>query len=80
MRHFTNLARWDRTLRIVVGVGMLLSGWLGVVPGVGGAALELFGWFPLVTGLAGWCPFYVISGFRTRRLYGTPGARVGRSR
>ncbi len=78
MRHLTNLAAWDRILRIVVGAIMLGLGWMGVVPGIWGVALQLFGWFPVVTGLAGWCPVYVISGFRTRRLFGPTGTRVGR--
>ncbi len=59
---------------------MLVLGWLGAVPGIWGAALQLFGWFPVVTGLAGWCPFYVFSGFRTRSLSGATGSRLGRSR
>ena len=80
MRYYTNLAAWDRILRLVIGGAMLLLGWLDVVPGIWGVALQLFGWFPVITGLAGWCPFYVFSGFRTRRLLGTPSARGGRSR
>ncbi len=80
MRHYTNLAVWDRTLRVVVGIGMLLLGWLAVVPGIWGAALQLFGWFPVVTGFAGWCPFYVLSGFRTLRLLGSSSSRTGRGR
>lgn len=66
MRDFVNVGPWDRILRIVVGLAMLAFGWLDLLPGLWGAALELFGWFPLVTGLAGWCPFYVLLGWRTR--------------
>lgn len=80
MRHYTNLAVWDRTLRIVVGAAMLLLGWLDVVSGIWGAALQLFGWFPVVTGAAGWCPFYVLSGIRTRKLLGVSGGRTDRGR
>ncbi len=67
MREFLNLAPWDRLLRVVIGGGMLALGWLGIAPGLWGVACQLFGWFPLVTGLVGWCPFYVLTGFRTRQ-------------
>ena len=66
MRDFSNLAPWDRALRIAGGLAMLAAGWLGLAPGLWGAALQLFGWFPLVTGIAGWCPGYVLLGCRTR--------------
>ena len=76
MRDFLNVALWDRLLRVGLGGGVLALGWLGVAPGIWGAACQLFGWFPLVTGLAGWCPFYVLVGLRTRHggahHYGPP--------
>lgn len=76
MREFLNVAFWDRLLRILLGGGVLFLGWFGFVPGIWGAACQLFGWFPLVTGIAGWCPFYVLLGIRTRgnglSHYGAP--------
>lgn len=66
MRDFSNLAPWDRSLRIGFGLAMLAVGWLDLAPGLWSAALELFGWFPLITGIAGWCPGYVLLGCRTR--------------
>ena len=66
MHDFCNLGLSDRGLRILLGVAMLTLGWLHVLPGLWSVAFELFGWFPLVTGLAGWCPFYVLFGWRTR--------------
>jgi hypothetical protein len=66
MRDLVNLGPWDRLLRIGLGLGMLAVGWLGLLPGLWSVALALFGWFPLVTGLAGWCPFYVLLGWRSR--------------
>jgi len=66
MRDYSNLAVWDRTLRIALGLAMLAVGWLELVPGLWAAAFQLFGWFPLVTGIAGWCPGYVLLGCRTR--------------
>lgn len=77
MKEHLNVAPWDRLLRIIVGGGMLSLGWFGIAPGLWGVACQLFGWFPLVTGIAGWCPFYVLTGFRTRPTdaqdYSAPG-------
>jgi len=64
---FTNLAPWDRALRIAVGGLMLYAGWSGWITGVWAVALETFGWVPLATGLAGWCPLYAMLGISTRR-------------
>jgi len=69
---FTNLAVWDRVLRIVVGVIMLVAGWSGQTAGVWRVALETFGWVPLTTGLVGWCPFYALLGISTRKRSSAP--------
>jgi len=66
MAGFTNLAPWDRGLRVVVGAAMLVAGWTGLIPGIWGIALWVFAWVPLVTGLFGWCPFYALLGISTR--------------
>ena len=62
---FRNVAPWDRAVRIVLGVAMLLGGWTETVDGVWGVALTVFGWVPLVTGLLGWCPVYALFGVST---------------
>ncbi|NHZ73729.1 MAG: DUF2892 domain-containing protein [Nitrospirae bacterium] len=64
---FRNEANWDRILRILLGVGMLLLGWLVLGEGILGAAFRIFGFVPLVTGLLGWCPFYTLLGFATKK-------------
>lgn len=56
------MSGWDRVLRIVLGVAMLLAGWTEAVPRVWSIALSVFGWFPLTTGLVGWCPVYSLLG------------------
>lgn len=61
-----NEAPWDRILRIILGLTMLILGWTGIVGGPPGIALELFGWIPLVTGLAGWDPFYALLDYSTK--------------
>lgn len=53
-----NEAGWDRIVRIILGIVMLVLGWGGFVPGVLGAILQWLGFVPLLTGLIGWCPLY----------------------
>jgi len=62
-----NLSGAERVLRVLVGVAMLAGGWTGAVTGIEGVALQVFGWVPLITGIAGWCPFYAVLGFSSRR-------------
>jgi hypothetical protein len=38
-----------------------------VVDNLWGIAFKLFGWYPLITGAIGWCPFYALFDFDTRR-------------
>lgn len=57
-----NVARWDRGVRVLLGVVLLGLAFGGVVGGLLGASFRLLGWFPLVTGLVGWCPFYALFG------------------
>lgn len=65
MKQFINEGRWDRLIRVLVGV-VLLYLWLGgVVMGGWGLALGLFGFVPLLTGLVGVCPLYFLFKFRT---------------
>ena len=64
---FRNQANWDRILRILLGIGMLLLGWFAMGEGILGAAFRIFGFVPLVTGLFGWCPFYTLFGIGTRK-------------
>jgi hypothetical protein len=65
---FINEARWDRTLRVVVGVVLLYLGWAGVVTGTLGTVFKYFGFLPLVTGLVGWCPAYSLLRTRTNKV------------
>ena len=63
----TNVGGFDRTLRIVVGLGLLsrilvLEGnarWWGLI-----------GLVPLGTGLTGWCPLYLPFGISTCQTTG----------
>ena len=72
LKDFSNVATWDRALRIVAGIAMLWLGWSDLVDGLSAIALVIFAWFPLLTGLLGWCPVYSILGVSTLRR--PPGA------
>jgi hypothetical protein len=65
---FTNEAVWDRVLRTLLGLAMILVGWSVLDGTLWGAALKIFGFVPLVTGLIGWCPFYTLAGVATKKL------------
>ncbi len=67
MKLVINLGTWDRALRVLVGLLMLISGASGAVPGIWSPALLIFSAAPLLTGILGWCPFYAIMGLRTYR-------------
>lgn len=69
---FINAAPWDRALRVLVGVSMLLAGWSGLASGVWGVALLVFAWPPLLTGLFGWDPVYALLGGGTQRRRSRP--------
>ena len=64
---YRNLSTLDRSIRIVLGLLMLASGWGGLATGVWRIGLEVFGWVPLATGVLGWCPIYALLGISTRR-------------
>ena len=61
-----NEAGWDRILRIVLGLVMLVLGWGGFVGGVWGVVLQWLGFVPLLTGLIGWCPLYSLFHIKTK--------------
>ncbi len=59
---FQNEGLVDRAVRVVVGVALLASVFVG--------PQTWFGWFgvvPLVTGAIGFCPIYRLAGFRTTK-------------
>ena len=59
-----NEAGWDRAVRVVLGVVLMIVGF-GVVGGTGGTVLGVFAFVPLLTGIFGFCPLYAVLGFRT---------------
>lgn len=63
----SNLARWERLVRIGLGLLFVVLPLSGLVEGLAGTALLLFAWVPLVTGAIGWCPIYSLLGLSSRR-------------
>lgn len=55
-----NIARWDRILRILVGIAMILAALSGAAHGILQVGLLLFSWVPLATGALGWDPIYAL--------------------
>ncbi|MDT8899219.1 MAG: YgaP family membrane protein [Thermanaerothrix sp.] len=62
-----NEAGWDRVVRIVLGLVLLVLGWGGFVSGGWGVAFKILGFVPLLTGLLGWCPLYALFKIRTNK-------------
>jgi len=75
LKDFSNLAAWDRALRIVAGLAMLWLGWSDLVNGLWAIALVIFAWVPLLTGALGWCPVYSMLGISTLRRTGSSKVR-----
>lgn len=59
-----NEAGWDRAVRFVLGVVLMIVGF-GVIGGTGGTVLGIVAIVPLLTGVVGWCPLYTVLGIRT---------------
>ena len=55
----TNMGGIDRTLRIVVGLGLVAWALMG------GPIWAWIGVVPVATGASGWCPAYLPFGLRT---------------
>lgn len=61
-----NEASWDRVGRVVLGIALVLVGFV-VLGGTAGTVVGIVGLVPLLTGLIGWCPLYAVLGIRTNR-------------
>ena len=69
-----NEAGWDRLLRVVLGVVLLILGF-GLLEAPAGVVVGIVALVPLLTGLVGWCPLYSVFGFRTNKA--SPGTAAG---
>lgn len=59
-----NVGSVDRALRVVVGIALVLAGWLGS-GGALGIILIVVGLVLIVTGLMSRCPIYSVAGLDT---------------
>ncbi len=67
-----NEAGWDRAVRFVLGVVLLIVGF-GLMDGTSGTVVGVVALVPLLTGLSGWCPLYALLGFRTNKTQAEAG-------
>jgi hypothetical protein len=58
----TNIGKVERTVRIVIGVGILSLAFVGPR-----SPWAYLGILPVLTGLVGWCPPYALFGISTAR-------------
>lgn len=61
----TNIAPWERALRVALGVLLLGLGFSGAVSGTPGLLLKVIGFVPILTAAIGYCPLYAVFGFST---------------
>lgn len=64
---YVNEAGWDRIVRVVLGIILLVLTFTGTVSGVLGTILMIIGFIALLTGILGVCPAYMLFKFRTNR-------------
>lgn len=64
---YVNQASWDRIVRVVLGVVLLILAFSNVVSGGLGILFIIVGIIALITGLLGICPIYLLMKFRTKK-------------
>ena len=64
---YINEAGWDRIIRVILGVVLLILAFSNIVTGGLGVVFIVFGIIALVTGLSGICPLYMLLKFRTKK-------------
>ncbi len=64
---YINESNIDRSIRVVLGILMLVLGWTNLLPGTLGMVFRYLGLLPLVTGLVGFCPAYAILRIHTNK-------------
>jgi hypothetical protein len=60
----TNVAVWDRIVRVLVGLALISGFWL--MPEAAWRWAFWLGLVPAISGLVGWCPVYRLLGRSTR--------------
>ena len=62
---FTNESLFDRSLRVLAGIGFAVLAWIAW-PGAAAMFAAVVVTVALVTEVAGWCPAYTLFGFSTK--------------
>jgi len=63
----TNEAGWDRILRVVAGLALIVLDLVNVITGAWGIVSLVVGAVLLVTGLLGVCPIYALLHIKTKK-------------
>ena len=66
--NFANEGKWDRAVRMLVGILLGYAGWGGFVSGPLGVIVLVAGGVALATGIVGWCPAYSVLGVSTNEV------------
>ncbi len=64
---YVNEAGWDRIVRVIVGLVLMVLTFTGTVSGALGTILMIVGIIVLLTGIIGVCPAYMLFKFRTNK-------------
>ncbi|PKO07954.1 MAG: DUF2892 domain-containing protein [Chloroflexi bacterium HGW-Chloroflexi-2] len=64
---YVNEAGWDRIVRVILGVVLLILAFSNIVSGGLGTLFIIVGIVALLTGLSGICPAYMLLKFRTKK-------------
>ena len=64
---YINEAGWDRIVRVILGVVLLILAFSNIVTGGLSTLFIIVGILALLTGLSGICPAYMLLKFRTRK-------------
>lgn len=62
MLYVKNVPGWERLLRVMIGIGLVVGSVLWLGPNAKGWALGAMGLSASMTGLVGWCPMCAMAG------------------
>lgn len=75
-----NVGREDRAVRVVVGIGLAVIAYLGILPGVAMIVAAIVAAYLIITGLLSRCVFYKLADIDTsvqEQPYSTTDDRAG---
>ncbi|MHC1771116.1 MAG: DUF2892 domain-containing protein [Flexilinea sp.] len=63
----TNESNLDRIVRVVIGLGLIILYYTGIVTGGWGTAAIIVGAIAVLTGIIGFCPIYALLKISTKK-------------